>query len=192
MFLKLNLRFFWMHPFLAGVAGGAFLLFVFFSLMLSRTSWGVAASEFLRLWPWIIALIAGFSTQVYLYAFLKKSVLRSVALNAAKGEVAVAGGISTAAMAACCAHHFTDILPFVGLTVAASFLFQYQELFLLTGVLSNALGIIMMLGVFKKMKITSKNPVIKSFSAKQFDFALKAGAIASVALVLAYALVFIA
>ena len=115
--------------------------------MLPTNSWGVAVMEFKRLWVWIALLVIGFSTQIYLYAFLKKSILKKAALNAATAGVAASGGMSGGAMVACCAHHFTDILPFLGFAAAASFLGQYQELFLLIGVLSNAVGIIMMLGI---------------------------------------------
>ncbi|MEM4254753.1 MAG: hypothetical protein QXR53_00290 [Candidatus Norongarragalinales archaeon] len=177
----------WKHPLLAGIAGGSFLLAVFFGLMLATNPWDVAAAEFKRLFPWIAALVMGFATQAYLYATLKKSIAEKTALAKAKGGVAAAGGMSTGAMVACCAHHFTDALPFVGLAAFATVLSRYQELFLIIGVLSNVVGIIMMLGVFKKIRIGGKYPVIRHFSAAQFDFAFKASIVASVAIIAAYA-----
>lgn len=182
-----SLSFLWKHPLVAATAGGAFLLAVFFGLMLAANPWGVAIAEFKRLFPWIAALVAGFSIQAYLYATLKKAVAEKASLAKAKGGIAAAGGMSTGAMVACCAHHFTDVLPFVGLAAAATFLSQYQELFLLVGVLSNAVGIIMMLGIFKKMRVGGKCPVIRHFSAAQFDFAFKASVAASIAILAAYA-----
>ena len=176
-----SLAFFWKRPLLAAFAGGAFLLAVFFGLMLATNPWSIAVAEFLRLWPWIAALVAGFSIQAYLYATLKKSV----------AENAAAGGMSTTAMVACCAHHFTDVLPFLGLAAFATVLAQYQELFLLVGVLSNAVGIIMMLGVFKKMRLDKKCFLLKRLSQKQLDFAFKASAVASVAITAAYAATFL-
>ncbi|HLD62444.1 MAG TPA: hypothetical protein VI875_01095, partial [Candidatus Norongarragalinales archaeon] len=95
--------------------------------------------------------------------------------------------MSTGAMVACCAHHFTDVLPFLGLAALATVLARYQELFLLVGVLSNAVGIIMMLGVFKKMRLDKKCFLLKRLSQKQLDFAFKASAVASVAVIAAYA-----
>ena len=181
-----SLSFFWKRPLLAGVLGGLLLLSIFFGLMLLTNPLSVAIIEFKRLWVWIAALVVGFSIQVYLYAFLKKSILEKAALNNAAKGVAASGGMSAGAMVACCAHHFTDMLPFLGFAAFASVLGQYQELFLLTGVLSNAVGIIMMLGVFKRMKIGKNCPVVKHFSKERFDFAFKASIIASIAIVLAY------
>ena len=186
-----SLAFFWKRPLLAAFAGGAFLLAVFFGLMLATNPWSIAVAEFLRLGPWIAALVAGFSIQAYLYATLKKSVVEKAALAKAKGGVAAAGGMSTTAMVACCAHHFTDVLPFLGLAAFATVLAQYQELFLLVGVLSNAVGIIMMLGVFKKMRLDKKCFLLKRLSQKQLDFAFKASAVASVAITAAYAATFL-
>ena len=184
--MGLGFNFLWKRPLLAGVLGGAFLLSVFFGLMLLTNPLSVAVMEFKRLWVWIALLVTGFSIQVYLYAFLKKYILEAAVLNAATAGVAASGGMSGGAMVACCAHHFTDVLPFLGFAAAAAFLSRYQELFLLVGVLSNVIGIVMMLGVFKRMKIGGKCPIVRNFSKKQFDFAFKASVIASIAIVLAY------
>ncbi|HIH19908.1 TPA: hypothetical protein HA244_01430 [Candidatus Micrarchaeota archaeon] len=185
------LDFLWKRPVLAGALGGLFLLAIFFGLMLLTNPLSMALVEFKRLLPWIAALVTGFSIQVYLYAFLKKSILEKAALNKATTGLAASGGMSTGAMVACCAHHFTDVLPFLGFAAAAAFLSQYQEVFLLIGVLSNAIGIIMMLGVFKRMKIGKNCPIVKNFSVKQFDQAFKMSVIAAIAIVLAYAAVFV-
>ena len=53
-------------------------------------------------------------------------------------------------MAACCAHHLTDVLPFVGLAGLAAFLAEYQLLFIIGGVLSNAVGIAIMLETIQR------------------------------------------
>jgi hypothetical protein len=68
----------------------------------------------------------------------------------ATGSVAAAGGVSTGSMVACCLHHFTDILPILGFSAAALFLSQYQDAFLLLGVLSNIVGITIMLNLMQK------------------------------------------
>ncbi|HLD63134.1 MAG TPA: hypothetical protein VI875_04685, partial [Candidatus Norongarragalinales archaeon] len=89
-----SLAFFWKRPLLAAFAGGTFLLAVFFSLMLATNPWSIAVIEFKRLFPWIAALVAGFSIQAYLYATLKKSIAEKAALAKAKGGIAAAGGMS--------------------------------------------------------------------------------------------------
>jgi hypothetical protein len=64
--------------------------------------------------------------------------------------MAAAGGISTTSMVACCAHHVTDILPILGVSAAVVFLNQFQDLFLTVGVLSNLIGISLMLRIIQK------------------------------------------
>ena len=48
-------------------------------------------------------------------------------------------------MVACCAHHLSDVLPFVGLAGAAAFFAEYQVFFIVLGVVSNFIGITIML-----------------------------------------------
>jgi hypothetical protein len=44
-------------------------------------------------------------------------------------------------MVACCAHHLADLLPFLGASGAAAFLYDYRLAFVLVGVGVNAVGI---------------------------------------------------
>jgi hypothetical protein len=55
------------------------------------------------------------------------------------------GATSTIAMAACCAHHVTDVLPLIGLTAAATFLAEYRTAFMLIGLGTTLIGIVVML-----------------------------------------------
>ena len=55
--------------------------------------------------------------------------------------------VSGMAMVACCAHHLIDLLPILGLSVAALFLSEYQEQLLIFGVVANIIGIAMMLWI---------------------------------------------
>jgi hypothetical protein len=57
------------------------------------------------------------------------------------------GSTSAVAMAACCAHHVTDVLPFLGLTAAASFLAEYRLAFMWLGLGTTLVGIAMMLRI---------------------------------------------
>jgi hypothetical protein len=50
-------------------------------------------------------------------------------------------------MVACCAHHVTDVLPLVGLTAAATFLANWKIPFMIVGLLTNLIGIIVMLRI---------------------------------------------
>jgi hypothetical protein len=58
--------------------------------------------------------------------------------------------MSTAAMVACCAHHVTDVLPILGLTAAATFLAEYRIAFMLVGLGTTLVGIIIMLVILFK------------------------------------------
>jgi hypothetical protein len=48
-------------------------------------------------------------------------------------------------MVACCAHHVADVLPLVGLTAAATFLANWKIPFMVVGLLTNLIGIAIML-----------------------------------------------
>jgi hypothetical protein len=48
-------------------------------------------------------------------------------------------------MAACCAHHVTDVLPVLGLAAASTFLAQSRLTFMIFGLVTTVLGIAVML-----------------------------------------------
>jgi hypothetical protein len=53
-------------------------------------------------------------------------------------------------MVACCAHHVTEVLPILGLTAAATVLAQYRIAFMLVGLGTTVLGILIMLYILFK------------------------------------------
>ena len=65
---------------------------------------------------------------------------------------AAGGGVSTVAMVACCLHHLTDVLPLLGLTAAATFLAEWKVPFLVVGLLTNLVGIGLMLREVRKAR----------------------------------------
>ena len=102
--------------------------------------------QFELLQPWMSLLIIGFGIQSGLFWLMRSGVQFSIE---EKKDASLATGTGTAisgiAMIACCAHHIIEFLPILGLSAAALFLTEYQEEFLIIGVLSNLFGIIMML-----------------------------------------------
>lgn len=58
-------------------------------------------------------------------------------------------------MIACCAHHLSDVLPFVGLAGLAAFLVDYQVFFIVLGVVSNIIGIMIMLESIQRHNLCS-------------------------------------
>ncbi len=135
-------------PLGAGVAGAGFLTALYFGLV----SWAESPQHALDLfWEerWIILpLILGFGVQTALYTILKKRLFVPTSVVPPSGAVTGASGAtSTLAMVACCAHHVTDVLPILGLTAAATFLAEYQTLFMIFGLGVTLLGTLYMLWI---------------------------------------------
>jgi hypothetical protein len=132
-----------------GLIAGAALLLLYFVILTLSNSLVHAMEELRQIGWWILLLVVGFSVQVGLFVFMKRSARRK---NTAGGTAAVAasGGVSTTAMVACCMHHVTDVLPILGASAASIFLLRYQEVFLAVGVISNLIGINIMLNLIQK------------------------------------------
>ena len=136
-------------------AGAAFLLIgVYLGILTLTQGWSHAAQQTGELWYWVLALSAGFGVQVGLFSFIRRAIRERRA--AATGSVAVSGGISTGSMAACCAHHLGDVLPLLGLSGLAVFLVRYQILFIVIGVLSNVIGITIMLETIQRHGLSAR------------------------------------
>lgn len=133
-----------------GLVGGGVLSLLYFGLVSLANSPGHALAEFLRLWYWMVPLIAGFSLQMGLFGYARGAMRLGEQGKANARGLAASGGASGLSMVACCAHHLTDILPFFGMAQAALFLTDYQSLFLLAGILSNTVGLIYLLGRMKR------------------------------------------
>jgi hypothetical protein len=97
------------------------------------------------LWYLIFPLAIGFGTQIGLYISIKHTA-------AMTGTVAGTGGIAGGSMVACCSHFLFNIIPFLGLSGVAIILMKYQSAFLSIGILSNIIGIGIMLKHKRKMR----------------------------------------
>ncbi len=133
---------------LAGLGGAAGLVFFYFILVkLLSGSWRHPLDELLELKYWIGALVLGFGVQTGLFYHIRKV----MSLKRHGGKAIAAGtGTSTLAMVACCAHHLTDVLPVIGLAGVALFLSEYKTAFIAFGIVSNAVGIVIMLRIIRK------------------------------------------
>ncbi len=126
-------------PIIKGLAGTAALLGIYFSVLSLVSGWTFAQSQFSDFWYFIIPLAIGFGVQVGLYSYLKGIIHR----GENEGRVlAVSGTTSTAAMISCCAHYLANILPFLAVSGAITFVTQYQIEFFWVGLLFNLAGII--------------------------------------------------
>ncbi|MFQ6052295.1 MAG: hypothetical protein ACE5K4_11480 [Candidatus Hydrothermarchaeota archaeon] len=138
-------------PILVGFIGSSVLLTIYFGILTVANSFNHAVEEFTNMWYWILILVLGFGIQVGLYYYIR--VAFHARRMAATTSVATTGGISTTSMIACCAHHLTDVLPIIGLSAAAVFLTKYQLVFILLGILSNLIGITIMLEIIQKHEL---------------------------------------
>ena len=129
----------------AVVASAGLLAFYAVTMLLLAGSWYAVVDQFEKLWPFMLPLSVGFGIQVALYWYLKRQAERTnpkiMAANSATSAVG---------MVACCAHHATDVLPFLGIPLAAGFLVKYQIPILLIGIVSNIFGIILLLRRLRK------------------------------------------
>jgi hypothetical protein len=145
---------------LIGFLAGIGLLSIYFFVVSIANSFSHAVDEFLRIGWWIAALVIGFSVQVGFYFYIRE-VIKIKRLVGATSSVSAAGGISTTSMIACCAHHITDVLPIIGLSAASIFLNEYQKVFLLIGVLSNLVGIVIMLKIMQSNNLYDENGLLR-------------------------------
>jgi hypothetical protein len=173
-------------PLLWGAAAAASLLLIFFLIVSIAESFIHAIDQLREIWYWIVILVAGFGTQAGLYTYIREVMKIRKESGAATSSMAAAGGISTTSMVACCAHHVTDILPILGLSAAVVFLNQYQTLFIVVGVLSNLIGITLMLKIIQKHSLyQSDQRIFVSLMRLNMNKSLYMVSILSVALVLA-------
>lgn len=149
-------------PLLWGCAAGLTLLTVYFLILTVGNSFSHAIDQFTEMWYWISMLVIGFSIQAGLYSYIRIALKKRKEYGTASASVAAAGGISTTSMVACCAHHVTDVLPILGLSAAVIFLNQFQTLFIVIGVLSNLIGITLMLKIIQKHSLYYQDQKILS------------------------------
>lgn len=136
-----------------GILAGIGLLSLYAVTMTLLSGWGAAVEQFSALWYLMVPLAAGFGIQVGLYTKLKSAVRERSkgAFTPPKAGLAAGGTSAGAAMLACCAHHATDVLPFLGLSGLSLFLAQFQKPILLVSLGINAVGIAVMVKHLKSM-----------------------------------------
>ncbi len=103
-----------------------------------------AISRFVELWYLMTPLVIGFGIQFGLFTYIRNFMKMS------SGTTSACGSISTTSMIACCAHHVTDVIPFLGASALGLFLLEYQPVFLILGIVSNIAGITVMTNLAKK------------------------------------------
>jgi len=153
-------------PLGAGLLASGSLSLVYFAIV----SWAESPHHAVQLfWDdrWIvIPIVAGFGIQAALYTILRKRLYFPAASAGPSGPMLGAGGATSAvAMAACCAHHVTDFLPILGLTLAATFLAQYRTVFMLVGLATTLAGI----GVMMRILLRERRRALASALAVMME-----------------------
>ena len=139
-------------PLGAGLLGAVFLTAIYLGIVSLAESPTHALELFWQDKAFVIPIILGFGTQVGLYTLLKKGLYMPVPVPAGGATTAAGGGMSTMAMVACCAHHVADVLPLVGITAAATFLANWKIPFMVVGLLTNLVGIAVMIRTIVKAR----------------------------------------
>ena len=106
---------------LVGMAG-----FYFGTLTWLGGGWNFAWQQFSQFWYLVVPIILTFVAQVYL----------------STKSTWIIGPTSAVSMAACCAHHVADLLPFLGLFSAASFLTRFQIPIMSAALVLNLVGLV--------------------------------------------------
>lgn len=150
--------------YLIGIIASLSLILLYFLIMIILNPIGMVLLQFREIWFWIVILSIGFGFQVGLFIFIREY------KKVNPGTVAASGTISTGSMIACCAHHISDILPILGLSAIAIFLDKYQISFMLLGIFSNLVGILMMFRIIKNSGIKIKNKIIKTIISYNLNF----------------------
>ena len=164
---------------LIGVSAATLLILIYMGIITLAEGLKHALDQTADLWYWVVALAGGFGVQAGLFSFIRQGLRERKA--SATASVAASGGISAGSMVACCAHHLTDVLPLLGLSGLAVFLASYQTLFIIIGVLSNLIGITIMLETIQRHNLSQKLSHL-SWNMNR----VKKGAMASAALILIF------
>lgn len=154
------------YPYIIGSVAAIGVLAFYLGLLTLISDWYNAKAQFSDYRWWIIALSIGLGVQATLFSGLRIR-LRGKNMKGAKSSLAASGGMSTASMAACCAHYLVAFLPALGLpflSTAAAGLAEYQPQFFFLGVVSNLFGIGVMIRVMLKNNIISKDVFASRFS----------------------------
>jgi hypothetical protein len=126
--------------------GSFFIAGIYFGIITWAQGWDYALKQFsLNRW-YVVPIWIAFGIQAALYAILRFRLFIPTSSTGHTGALmGTSGGTSVTAMVACCLHHVTDVLPILGVSAAATFLTRYQRPFMLFGLGTEIVGIVIML-----------------------------------------------
>lgn len=140
-------------PLTAFLLGFSLMTGLYFGILTWAQGWEYASKQFLLNRWYIMPIWIGFGIQAALYAILRFRLFIPTTTTGHTGAMmGTSGGTSVTAMVACCLHHVTDVLPILGLSAAATFLTRYQRPFMLVGLSTEIIGIIVMIIVLYRAR----------------------------------------
>jgi len=135
---------------LHGIIASMLLMAIYFSIVSIAESLNHAVVEFISLSYLMVPVIISFGIQIALFSYSRQ---QSKVIRQRSTSATTNGGMSTASMIACCAHHLTDVAALIGLAAVTLFLTTYQTAFILIGLISNIIGILTSLIFIQKNKL---------------------------------------
>ena len=155
------------RPYLFGTIASFAIVGIYLGMNTLTADWYFARVQFNEYRWWIVALAFGLGVQVTLYSLLRAQFKKN-RMRAAKSSMAASGGVSAAAMIACCSHYLATVLPALSLpflsAAAVAKLEQYQPYFFLAGILSCIVGIGLMVRIMKKNGMIPPGTIWRSFN----------------------------
>ena len=137
-----------------GVIGSASLLAFYFIINYFTGGWDAVYWNFRNYSAYIAVIDAGFGIQLALFTHIRSF---GQSCNAV-ATTSVTGG----SMVACCLHHVTDFIPFLGVG-AGLFLSQLTEIFFIIGSASSIIGVAWMLSIIQKNRIYPESGIYRKF-----------------------------
>jgi copper chaperone CopZ len=166
---ELEAQRFRMPVWLVGIIAAAGLVAFYLGLLTLVSDWESALMQLEDSRWWVLALSVGLGIQASLYTLLRRY-LQKQAIKGARTSLAASSGMSSASMAACCAHFVVPILPVLGLpflSAAAATLAEYQNWLFFAGVISNIVGISVMLRILYRNGLMTKKSALNVFPIRR-------------------------
>jgi hypothetical protein len=121
-----------------GVLASAGIAAFYVAVLALSSDWAHLHDQARQDWWLLVPIVAGLGTQVALTVELRRR-HRAHHLGATTGAGTSASAVG---MVACCAHHLADLVPLVGATGLAAFLFDWRVPFMLAGITVNAVAVV--------------------------------------------------
>ncbi len=146
---------------LYGLLSSISLLAFYFAINYYSGGLNAVYWNFRNYYNYIAVIDVGFGLQMALFTHIRSF---GKSCNAV-ATTSVTGG----SMVACCLHHITDFIPFLGVG-AGLFLSQFTEIFFMIGSASSLIGVIWMLSIIQKNEIYPKSGPLSKIM--QIDYSI--------------------